>query len=142
MFTTPSNVLLFTPQANFPTHNLNFHWKWRWWDPIRAIFLNLFYFLFASKHFQIVIILWISKDWTPGKYFLIDSISNISIQAYFRKYLRFHYFFHKRPRCPSAWKVSRNWTTQCAIKKMQNWFSSNTKKWWLYCLLLKMMCSR
>ena len=31
----------FIPQANFPTHNLNFHW--RWWDQIQAI-LNLFYF--------------------------------------------------------------------------------------------------
>ena len=22
----------FTPQANFPAHNLNFHWRWRIWD--------------------------------------------------------------------------------------------------------------
>ena len=22
----------FTPQANFPAHSLNFHWRWRWWD--------------------------------------------------------------------------------------------------------------
>ena len=28
----------FTSQANFPTHNLNFHWRWRWWDWIQAIF--------------------------------------------------------------------------------------------------------
>ena len=40
--TTPSNVLPL-PQANFPAHKLNFHWKWRWWDRIQAIFLNLFY---------------------------------------------------------------------------------------------------
>ena len=32
----------FTPQANFPIHNLNFHW--RWWDQIQATFSNLFYF--------------------------------------------------------------------------------------------------
>ena len=32
-----------TPPANFPTHDLNFHWRWRWWDKIQAIFLNLFY---------------------------------------------------------------------------------------------------
>ena len=31
----------FTPQANFPAHILNFHW--RWWDQMKAIFLNLFY---------------------------------------------------------------------------------------------------
>ena len=32
------------PQVNFPANNLNFHWRWRWWDRIKAIFLNLFYF--------------------------------------------------------------------------------------------------
>ena len=34
----------FTPQANFPAHNLNFHWRWRWWDQIQATFKNLLYF--------------------------------------------------------------------------------------------------
>ena len=24
----------FTPQANFSAHNLNFQWRWRWWDQI------------------------------------------------------------------------------------------------------------
>ena len=34
----------FTPQLNFPAHNLNFH-KWRsWLDQIQATFQNLFYF--------------------------------------------------------------------------------------------------
>ena len=28
----------FTPQANFPGHNLSFHWRWRWWDWIQATF--------------------------------------------------------------------------------------------------------
>ena len=27
-----------------PANNLNFHWRWRWWDRIQAIFFNLFYF--------------------------------------------------------------------------------------------------
>ena len=31
-------------QVNFPANNLNFHWRWRWWDQIQAIFLNIFYF--------------------------------------------------------------------------------------------------
>ena len=31
-------------QENFPANNLNFHWRWRCWDPIQAIFLNIFYF--------------------------------------------------------------------------------------------------
>ena len=34
----------FLPHVNFPANNLNFHWRWRWWDQIQAIFLNLFYF--------------------------------------------------------------------------------------------------
>ena len=38
--------LAFTPQANFPTHNLNFHWRWRWWDRIQDTFWNLFYFTY------------------------------------------------------------------------------------------------
>ena len=32
------------PKLNFPANNLNFHWRWGWWDRIQAIFLNLFYF--------------------------------------------------------------------------------------------------
>ena len=28
----------------FPPTNLNFHWRWRWWNQIQAIFSNLFYF--------------------------------------------------------------------------------------------------
>ena len=37
---------MFTPQANFPANDLNFHWRWRrWWDQIQAIFLNLFSFI-------------------------------------------------------------------------------------------------
>ena len=37
---------VFTPQANFPAHNLNFHWRWRWWDRIQAIF---FFICFLEK---------------------------------------------------------------------------------------------
>ena len=43
----------FTPQANFLTHNLNFHWRWRWWDQNQAIFLNLFYFMMNSIFYEI-----------------------------------------------------------------------------------------
>ena len=28
----------FTPLANFPANNLNFHWRWRWLDQIKATF--------------------------------------------------------------------------------------------------------
>ena len=45
------NALL--PQANFPTHNLNFHWRRRWWDWIQAIFLNFFYFTHQSCNVKI-----------------------------------------------------------------------------------------
>ena len=37
------------PLVNSPANNLNFHWRWSWWDQIKAIFLNLFYF----THLQI-----------------------------------------------------------------------------------------
>ena len=43
-----SSYVAFTPQANFPVHNLNFHWRSRWWDQIQAIFSNLLYFEFSS----------------------------------------------------------------------------------------------
>ena len=33
----------FAPQANFPGHNLNFHW--RWWDWKQATFQNIFYYI-------------------------------------------------------------------------------------------------
>ena len=32
----------FTPQTNFPAHNLNFHWRWR--NRNQATFKNIFYF--------------------------------------------------------------------------------------------------
>ena len=35
------------PQVNFPTNNLNFDQRWRWWNRIQAIFLNLFYFILS-----------------------------------------------------------------------------------------------
>ena len=34
----------FLHQVNLLANNLNFHWRWRWWDRIQTIFLNLFYF--------------------------------------------------------------------------------------------------
>ena len=43
------------PQVNFPTNNLNL--RWRWWDQIQTIFLNLLYFIktkikLSSQHFK------------------------------------------------------------------------------------------
>ena len=39
----------FTPQTNFPAHNLNFDCRWRWLDRIKATFQNLFYFTWLSR---------------------------------------------------------------------------------------------
>ena len=39
----PAMFCLIT-SSNFPANDLNFHWRWRWWDWIQAIFLNIFYF--------------------------------------------------------------------------------------------------
>ena len=44
LLTSPSYVLPSLPQVNFPAHNLNFHWKWRWWDWIQTTISNNFYF--------------------------------------------------------------------------------------------------
>ena len=35
----------YTPQANFPANDLDFHWRWMWWDQNQATFLNLLYFM-------------------------------------------------------------------------------------------------
>ena len=32
---------------------LNFHWRWRWWDWIQTIFLNLFYFTYENTSPQV-----------------------------------------------------------------------------------------
>ena len=39
-----SNVLLYYVKWT-QVSNLNFHWRWRWWDRIQVTFLNLFYFI-------------------------------------------------------------------------------------------------
>ena len=51
----------FTPQANFPALNLNFHSRWRWWNWIQDIFLNLFYFTFyvSMNWFQSLFIMYV-----------------------------------------------------------------------------------
>ena len=33
-------IFTWLPQVNFPTNNLNLHWRWRWWDQIQALFLS------------------------------------------------------------------------------------------------------
>ena len=40
----PQQCFALLLKVNFPANILNFHWRWRWWDWIQAIFLNLFYF--------------------------------------------------------------------------------------------------
>ena len=59
------------PQVNFPTKNLNFHWRWRWWDQIKAVFLNLFYFSMKIQkhtlgwfwlHFGLIIIIKLAEE--------------------------------------------------------------------------------
>ena len=54
--TSSSNVLL--------ANNLNFYWRWRWWDQIQAIFLNLFYF----KLWQVIIRLNKNKKYTLSQF--------------------------------------------------------------------------
>ena len=60
LLTTTSNVLplQFTPQANFCAHNLNFHWRWSWWDPIQATFLNFFNFTCSFLTSKAALLCW------------------------------------------------------------------------------------
>ena len=44
-FEITQQCLALIPQVNFPTNNLNFHWRWRWWDQIQAMSTN---FLFSK----------------------------------------------------------------------------------------------
>ena len=37
-------MFAFISQRNFSPNILNVHWRWKWWDPIPAIFLDIFYF--------------------------------------------------------------------------------------------------
>ena len=42
----PSMFCLITFSKLSP-NNLNFHWRWRWWDRFNAISLNLYYFTYV-----------------------------------------------------------------------------------------------
>ena len=43
----PGMVCLYAA-SKLSARNLNFHWRWRWWDQIQATFLNLLYFRISS----------------------------------------------------------------------------------------------
>ena len=56
------------PQLNFPANNLNFHWKW--WDQIKANFLNISYFtalsfIYCSQWGQILYEITFEKRYLP-----------------------------------------------------------------------------
>ena len=59
--------------------NLNFHSRWRWWDRIQAIFLNLFYFK------RILWNLWGIKPYSPKlrgwKMVSLIAISGLLVQS-------------------------------------------------------------
>ena len=43
----------------FPDLNLYFHWSWRWWDQIQAVFWNLFDFIkVICKKFILLVKFW------------------------------------------------------------------------------------
>ena len=50
---TTQKYFALLPQVNFFANNLNFHLSWRWWDPMQAIFLNIFYF---NSYFEQIIL--------------------------------------------------------------------------------------
>ena len=60
LLTSPSNVLPYYLKY------MNFHWRWRWWDWIQAIFLNLFYFIRKNWWDHIWMAPFISKSMAVG----------------------------------------------------------------------------
>ena len=44
-FDTTHQCFFLLPQVNFTAKILNFHWRWRWWEQIQDIFLDVFYFI-------------------------------------------------------------------------------------------------
>ena len=72
LLTTPSNILPLhlkqtfpTIVSHFPTHNLNFHWRWRWWDQFQTTFYNFFlkeaWIQSHHLHLQWKFKLWVGK---------------------------------------------------------------------------------
>ena len=66
----------FTPQANFPAHDLNFHWRWRWWDQIQVTFWNSFYFNMGNicKNFK-------NNGWIFATHSFTNSTLNTDFEA-------------------------------------------------------------
>ena len=58
--------------SKLSANNLNFHWRWRWWDRIQAIFLNLFYFNILYNLSILSIYIHISKF---SDFFLLKHLS-------------------------------------------------------------------
>ena len=36
----------------FPAHDLNFHWRWMWWDQIRAVFYFFYFYILFKKRIR------------------------------------------------------------------------------------------
>ena len=79
----PQQCFALFPQVNFPANNLNFHWRWRWWDQIQAIFLNLSYF---TRFLWVFIILEGYIDFVPTTYSVLAS-QCIENEAYNNSYI-------------------------------------------------------
>ena len=72
----PAMFCLIT-SSKLSRHNLNFHWRWMWWDQIQAIFLNLFYFTFGRRGKKC---LWFVYSWVN---FSCQYFSNCFVNCYF-----------------------------------------------------------
>ena len=107
----------FTPQANFPAHNLNFHWRWWVWNlflhylwriEIRHLWYSCFFFKFGIG-------IW---NWTPCK----KTLLGISYQLDNNKRQEFKY-------CNSKLHNSVDYWWRGLMEFRACWIRQNSSKW-------------
>ena len=113
----------FTPQANFPSHSLNFRWSWRWWDWSRLPFktistltnhrtpdqLNGFSLverIVAGRNFVARIT---NAQW--GNYFHCTARPKINSHSQIFRYNRSIFCLPHRPKCSDFFDLYLHWVS-------------------------------
>ena len=120
----------FTPQANFPAHNLNIHWRWRWWDRNHATFLKYF-LLYLWKNGVRWALIFLVKNlvWILGLSYSI---------FYTPYYFHFVFSFSSILSC-SFFNSSSEWIFPLSIL-LKQWIHLNTVDFWSKIMLFRTVC--
>ena len=122
-----------TPQANFPAHNLNFHWKWRCWDWIQATswFSYKYY-----KHIQTTNFL---VEMLTLKFYTPFSWSNPLQEKRVDFHLRIELLLQQQQDQQTGQGFFGPW--HCNVgKKEKNTMLGNTWAWWKNVVVLNYHC--